>query len=65
MESLCEYEDAVCTAETGKAILVDVGLGENIWIPKSQIHDNSEVWKKGQAGKLVVTEWIAEQKGIL
>jgi hypothetical protein len=33
------------------------------WFPKSQIHDDSEVWREGQEGELVVTEWFAEQRG--
>lgn len=35
------------------------------WIPKSQIHDNSEVWKVGDQGDLVITEWLAEKEGWL
>lgn len=31
------------------------------WIPKSLIHDDSEVWKEGQRGDLVVPEWFAEK----
>lgn len=33
------------------------------WVPKSQIHDDSEVYKSGTSGKLVVTQWLAEQRG--
>jgi len=33
-------------------------------IPFSQIHDDSEIFKANQpAGKLVVTLWLAEQRG--
>jgi hypothetical protein len=54
--------------ETEKAILFqeDEGLDREkkpYWVPKSQIHDNSEVWQKGQVGMLVVKEWFARQKG--
>ena len=34
-------------------------------IPKSQIHDNSEVWETFQQGELVINEWLAEQRGWL
>jgi hypothetical protein len=34
------------------------------WIPQSQVHDDSEVWREGDHGQLVVTRWIAEQKGL-
>jgi hypothetical protein len=32
-------------------------------VPKNQIDDDSEVYKKGTDGTLIVTEWLAEQKG--
>jgi len=65
-----EIEDCNCLGESEKACLIELGddcrkAGEAVWIPKSQIHDDSEVWKKGQVGKLVITEWIAEQKGLI
>jgi hypothetical protein len=50
--------------ETEKALLVEIG-GEELWIPKSQIHDDSEVYREGDTGKLVITEWIAREKGLL
>lgn len=63
------FENCLCVAETLKAIQVEMGDGrkekELVWIPKSQIDDDSEVWKKDQDGKLVVSEWIAEQKGLI
>lgn len=48
---------------TEKAILVVVE-GEDIWIPRSEIHDDSEVWDEGHDGTLVIPLWLAEQKGI-
>lgn len=36
-----------------------------IWIPKSVIHDDSEVYKPGTSGKLVVKSWWAEENGYL
>lgn len=58
--------DVECTRETEKAILVIVSVGgtlDEFWIPKSQIHDDSEVFELGGKGTLVVSRWIAEQKG--
>ena len=50
---------------TERAIKVDVpGLGEPLWIPQSQIDDDSECWTMGDEGDLVISEWIAEQKGL-
>lgn len=49
------------TRETEKAILVAFeGSGER-WVPKSVVHDDSEIWKKGDTGKLVVKMWWAEK----
>lgn len=55
--------EARCVRATSNAILVDVD-GEEVWIPQSCVHDDSEVWKRGDEGTLVVTRWIAEKKGL-
>jgi hypothetical protein len=49
--------------ETDKALLVEID-GDEHWIPKSQIDDDSEVYQEGDEGELVVSLWIAEQKGL-
>lgn len=51
---------------TSAAVLVRIEgyEGGNVWIPQSQIHDDSEVSKLGDEGDLIITQWIAEQKGI-
>ena len=38
------------------------GEGEDVWIPTSQVHDDSEVYKPGTAGVLVIPRWVAEMK---
>lgn len=56
-------KDAECVLETDKAIMVinsDEMKYTEHWIPKSVIHDNSEVWKIGQTGRLVVKYRWAE-----
>lgn len=56
-----------CTRETHKdgkkpgALLVKFEDGKELWIPKSVIHDHSEVWKEGQDGEVVVFAWWAEK----
>ena len=54
-----------CIKETEKAICVEAHEVEPglTWIPKSQIHDNSEVWKSDQNGELLVSDWFADQRG--
>ena len=49
---------------TDKAVLIETE-GEEFWIPQSQIEDDSEVWEEGDEGTLVITDWIAEKKGLL
>jgi hypothetical protein len=55
---------ATCTAESGKAILIDVDDGTPQWIPRSQICDGeNEVDCKDKTGEFVCSLWIAKQKG--
>jgi hypothetical protein len=58
---LVEIDDCVCSIATSKAILV-VREGEEVWVPTSQIHADSEVYKPGTAGILVIPRWVAEMK---
>ena len=58
------FEDVTAIAETPLAIRVDFGDGVKEWIPQSCIDDDSEVWHEGDEGTLIVSEWIAEQKGL-
>lgn len=56
-------DDVICKAATAKAILVVIE-DEEYWIPQSQVDDDSEVWEKDDEGTLVISDWIAEQKGL-
>jgi hypothetical protein len=61
-----EFDGVKIGRETPLA--VEVFLAEQttpIWIPKTQISDDSEVWKEGDSGTLIISEWIAAQKGII
>ena len=49
---------------TAKALLCDVD-GEEVWVPQSQIHADSEVYAAEQEGTLAVTAWFAKQRGWL
>lgn len=60
---LCSVDDVFCDAQTTKAIHVFVD-GEGLWIPQSVVHDDSEVWKKGDEGTLVLHLWWAEKNGL-
>lgn len=36
---------------------------DEMWIPQSVIHDDSEVYASGQSGDVVVETWWAEDRG--
>lgn len=52
-----------CIRDTPRAILVVVN-GEEHWIPQTQVHADSEVYSRGDTGKLVMSKWIAAQRGL-
>jgi len=58
------FEDVVGVKDTGKALLVLLD-GEEVWIPHSQIDEDSEVYGEGDEGTLVITEWFAEKEGMI
>lgn len=57
------FQDVIALRETEAALLCEID-GAEYWIPKSQIDDDSEVYSGGHRGELVVSQWIADQKGI-
>lgn len=51
--------------ETDKAVLVQTEAGDEVWIPKSVVHDDSEIYDGGsETGELVVKAWWAEKEGL-
>jgi len=60
--------EVIRESDSGKALLVKDDEGEEFWVPKSQIHEDSEVFKvagSNSYGRLIVTEWLAKEKGWL
>lgn len=58
--------NAKCIAESKnkKSILVDApDFDEPEWIAVSQIDEDSEVYKVGTSGDLIITEWLARYRG--
>lgn len=52
---------------TDKALRVKLGPsagGRTVWVPKSAVHDDSEVYEEDHFGKLVVKPWFANQIGV-
>lgn len=62
-ESTESFKDVVCKRQTPKAILVVIKGAEH-WIPQSQIDDDSEVYKDGDTGTLIIKSWFAEKLGL-
>lgn len=59
-----ENAEALKESDSGKALLIEApDFDEPQWIPHSQIHEDSEVYKVGTDGNLLVSEWFAEKRG--
>ena len=60
------FEDVICLKATDKALLVLID-GDEHWIAKSQVDDDSEVFDDDEHkdGRLVVSEWIARERGLV
>ncbi len=56
-------EGVIVLSETEAAIKCQIGK-RAVWVPKSQITDDSEVYEADQCGKLVVTAWFAEKEDL-
>lgn len=54
--------EAVIKHETEKAYLIDHGGEEEVWMPKSQVRD---IVRGPKSVTLTVTEWIANEKGMI
>lgn len=51
-----------------KALQIELtDIGETRWIPRSVIHDDSEVYDDGanKEGEVVVKQWWAKQEGLV
>jgi hypothetical protein len=58
---------ALRMAASGKALLVELETGDEVWIPISCLHDDSEVYDADDCGEgeVIVKEWWAEKNGLL
>ena len=51
--------DGKITRETEKAVLFVTKTGDQLWVPKSVVHDDSDVFKNGDEGEFKVKHWWA------
>lgn len=65
-----DFDNTVVRAETEEgepnegAIQVEIDDGRLFWIPKSQVHADSEAYELGTDGTLIIPEWLADKKGM-
>lgn len=60
---IVEIEDVTVKKATDKALLVDTEMGE-VWIPKSQLCEDSDELTEGAPGTLMIPQWLADEKGL-
>lgn len=66
MDAVVEVDDVRCVGESASKLAIHCVIdGQYVWIPQSQIHENSEVWKLGDFGTLVIPFWLAKEKGLI
>ena len=63
-KAMAEFEGCEATQESDAALLVLID-GNEVWIPKSQLSDESEIQEKGDKGLLVIPEWLAIEKELV
>lgn len=57
-------DDCKCEGETDAAVRVSgPDLDNEVWVPKSVLHDDSEVCGEGDEGRLAVKTWFARKQG--
>ena len=59
-----EIEDVTVKAETELALLCIIDDKQQ-WIPKSVVHEESEISADGDTGTIVLMRWFAEKEGLV
>lgn len=59
-----QLEMVVVTVETKRAIFCTLADGLDLWVPRSLLHEDSEVKSYGQEGLLIVAGWYAWEQGL-
>jgi hypothetical protein len=54
------------TAASAKALKINTGQGDDIWVPKSQIDDSCVMeGVEGENVDLIIPVWLAKKKGLI
>jgi hypothetical protein len=59
-----EFEVTNVLAATDLALLCVIE-GQEVWLPRSQLQDGTEVEDRGDSGTVVLPEWLAVEKGLV
>ena len=61
-----EFEDAECDRETAMALHVRLDDERALWVPKSVVHADSEVFDADDnaSGTLVLARWFADKENL-
>jgi hypothetical protein len=63
----CSLGEGRVVRSTPLALLVELDSGGEQWVPRSVIHENSELYTaegENSEGELVVMQWWAEKEGL-
>ena len=61
-----EFEGCIAVAESASKLALAIVInGRREWVPCSVIHDDSEVYKVGDRGTLVIPAWFAMEKKLI
>ena len=64
-EACHQIPGCICLRETEAAVWVEVPDKGRLWFPKSHVLEASEVKEDGDTGTLVISEWLAKEKGLI
>ena len=64
-DNFVEIEVERIIKETEKAFLCEVGGGEEIWVPKSQIEGADKHFEDDEGVTMAVTEWWAKKNNLM
>lgn len=59
----CSLGEGKVLKGTEKALLFEPDGETSFWVPRSVVHDDSEVYEEEHEGELLVKHWWAEKEG--
>jgi hypothetical protein len=62
-DEMVVFDEVIVKAATKKAILCEIE-GEDYWIPRSQLGDETDVDESGDAGQIAIPKWLARAKNL-